>query len=77
MLSERLDALASHFRAWATRPRPVALDQRVAALIHTELAEAAAQARGMEGAPVPPPARGDLPEGVVSLHAARAARRVA
>jgi hypothetical protein len=77
MLSDRLEAMASHFRAWATRPRPVTLDQRVAALIHAELAEAAALARGMEGAPVPPPMRGDLPEGVVNLHAARAARRVA
>lgn len=77
MLSERLEALASHFRAWAVRPRPVALDQRVAALIHAELAEAAEAARHIEGTPVPPPARGDLPEGVLNLATARAARRVA
>lgn len=77
MLSERLEALASHFRAWALRPRPVALDQRVAALIHTELAEAAEAARHIEGTPVPPPARGDLPDGVADFCEAHAARRVA
>jgi hypothetical protein len=78
MLSDRLDALASHFRAWALCPRPIELDQRIAALLHTELAEAAALARGIEGRPVPPHLAGaPLPEGVASLAEARAGRRVA
>lgn len=78
MLSNRLDALASHFRAWAARPRPIALDQRVAALLAAELAEAAALARGLEGRPVPPHlAGGPLPEGVVPIEDARARRRAA
>jgi hypothetical protein len=75
MLSDRLEALASHFSAWAARPEPLRLDQRVSALIARELEEAAAAARGLEGRPVPPHlAGGQLPAGVVSLAEARARR---
>lgn len=75
MLSDRLEALASHFRAWAARPEPLPLDQRLAALIAGELEDAAAAARGLEGRPVPPHlAGGPLPAGVVSLAEARAPR---
>ena len=75
MLSERLDALASHFAAWASRPEPLALDQRVAALLAAELSEAALLARTLEGQPLPPHlAGGPLPEGIVSLADARARR---
>ena len=41
MLSDRLEALASHFSAWAARPEPLPLDQRVSAEIAAE--ETAAQ----------------------------------
>jgi hypothetical protein len=75
MLSDRLDALSSHFAAWASRPEPLALDQRLAALLADQLAEAAALARTLEGQPVPPHlAGGQLPAGVVSLAEARARR---
>jgi hypothetical protein len=75
MLSDRLEALASHFSAWAARPEPLRLDQRVSALIARELEEAAALARTLEGRPLPPHlSGGPLPEGVVSLAEARARR---
>jgi hypothetical protein len=75
MLSDRLDALASHFAAWASRPDPLRLEQRVSALIACELEQAAAAARGLEGQPVPPHlAGGPLPAGIVSLAEARARR---
>lgn len=67
MLSDRLEALASHFAAWAEQAQPMVLDQRVAALIGAQLADAAGQARALEGQPVPPPARGELPAGVIRL----------
>jgi len=77
MLSEKLEALAAHFAAWAVRPEPLALDQRLAALLADRLADAADAARALEGAPVPPhAAAGPLPPGVVPLAQARA-RRVA
>jgi hypothetical protein len=75
MLSDRLEALASHFSAWAARSEPLPLDQRVSALIACALEEAAAAARGLEGQPVPPHlAGGTLPAGIVSLAEARARR---
>jgi hypothetical protein len=75
MLSNRLEALASHFAAWASRPEPLTLDQRLAALLADQLADAADAARALEGQPVPPHlAGGPLPAGVVSLAEARARR---
>ncbi|WP_027284512.1 hypothetical protein [Rubritepida flocculans] len=65
MLSDRLEAMASHFRAWAEQAQPLELNQRVSALIAAQLADAAGQARALEGRPVPPPARGELPAGVI------------
>jgi hypothetical protein len=75
MLSDLLTSYAGHFAEWA-RARGVQLDARCCALMHTNLMEAAEQARRMEGQPVPPATR-ELPAGVISLDLVRADRHAA
>ena len=75
MLSDLLNSYAGHFAEWA-RGRGVMMDARTCALMHTNLTEAADQARRLEGAPVPPHQRA-LPVGVVDLDQVRADRHAA
>lgn len=75
MLSDLLNSYAGHFAEWA-RGRGVMMDARTCALMHTNLIEAADQARRLEGSPVPPHQR-ELPAGVVDFDQVRADRLAA
>jgi hypothetical protein len=74
MLSHDLDAYASHFREWHAAGG-ASLDRRVCDLFRRLLTEAAEQARILEGRPVPPALRGELPAGVINLDIERDARQ--
>jgi hypothetical protein len=72
MLSDLLNSYAMHFAEWA-RAGGARMDARVCALMHTNLMEAADQARRIEGQPVPPATRA-LPPGVADLDLVRSHR---
>lgn len=65
MLSDLIDSYAGHFGDWAGQGG-VRMDARLCAILQTNLAEMADQARRLEGQPVPETAR-PLPPGVVRL----------
>lgn len=65
MLSDLLTSYQGHFADWA-KSGGIHMDARLCALLSTNLADAAQQARTLEGAPVPPAAM-PLPAGVVRL----------
>lgn len=65
MLSDTLDSYAEHFANWAASGG-VRLDARMCGLLRTSFNDAADQARGLEGQPVPDAQR-PLPAGVVRL----------
>jgi hypothetical protein len=75
MLSDLLTSYAGHFGTWA-RAGGVQMDARLCALMHTNMLEAADQARRMEGRPIPPATR-ELPAGVTNLDDVRAIRQAA
>ena len=66
MLSELLDTYAAHFGHWSQLPGGVHLDARLLGILSTGFADAADQARVMQGQPVPDTHR-PLPPGVVRL----------
>jgi hypothetical protein len=75
VLSDLLNSYAAHFAKWA-QAGGTQMDARVCALMRTNLADAADQARRLERHGVPVSDR-PLPPGVVNLDFERTARLVA